>query len=529
MTVPNSTSYDEIPYPSDAYQQSHPDRLETLAKLFGMAPADIRGCRVLELACADGSNLVPMACALPESRFVGIDLSRRQVEAGQEVVAALRLTNIELRHLDIRDLDEGFGMFDYVIAHGVYSWVPKEVQEQILSVCSQRLNENGVAYISYNTNPGWRMRGLLRDMMLYHSRKFDDPRQQVEQARALIRWLGGAVRAEGSPYGLLLKSELEQMQKWHDSYFRHDSLGEINEPVYFHQFIEQAELYGLQYLAEAEFPSMLASNFAGPVDQTLNRLGRDIIELEQYMDFVRNRLFRQTLLCRRGLRLNRALGPWSLHNFHVAASIRPVQATPAPPSSEAEEFQSASGLTVTTNEPIAKAAFRILAECWPQSLFFPELVASARARLQGAGAAATKKPAADEADHQALGAALLTCVSKGVCELHVHLGPFVCVPGKRPRACPLARLQAVRGSSVINRRHERVRLDDFDRHLAPLLDGNRDRNALAEALLALALADALTVNVEDKSVRDPAEIRKIMPSQLESNLLRFGRQALLVG
>jgi tRNA1(Val) A37 N6-methylase TrmN6 len=289
-----------------------------------MAPADIRGCRVLELGCADGSNLVPMACALPGSRFLGIDLSRRQVTAGQEVVAALGLANIELRHLDIRDVDESFGTFDYVIVHGIYSWVPKEVQEQILSICSERLSENGVAYMSYNTNPGWRMRGLLRDMMLYHSRKFDDPRQQVEQARALIQWLGGAVRAEGSPYGLLLRSELEQMQKWHNSYFRHDSLGEINEPVYFHQFIEQAEPHGLQYLAEAEFPSMLASNFAGPVDQTLNRLGRDIIELEQYMDFVRNRLFRQTLLCRRGLRLNRSLGPWSLHNLHVAACLQPA-------------------------------------------------------------------------------------------------------------------------------------------------------------------------------------------------------------
>jgi len=247
------------------------------------------------------------------------------------------------------------------------------------------------------------------------------------------------------------------------------------------------------------------------------------------MDFVRNRLFRQTLLCRRGLRLNRSLGPWSLHNFHLAACIRPAKAAPGPPSGGFEEFRSAGGLTLSTNQPIAKAAFRCLAQCWPQSLFFPELVSGSLSLLRGAGAALTQELPADQADRQALGAALLTCVSKGVCELHAHPGPFVCLPGDRPRACPLVRFQAARGSPVTNRRHERVTLDSFGRHLVPLLDGEHDRNALAECLTGLASAGTLTVNVENKPVCESAEIRKIMASQLESKLLRFGRQALLVG
>src|SRR6202022_3987057 len=118
---PRSTSYDEIPYPAAAYQQSHVARLETLAKLFGMAPSDIRHIRVLELGCADGSNLIPVACALSESAFLGVDLSARQIKAGQEIIAALGLTNIELRQCDIRHVDQSFAAFDYVIAHGIYS------------------------------------------------------------------------------------------------------------------------------------------------------------------------------------------------------------------------------------------------------------------------------------------------------------------------------------------------------------------------------------------------------------------------
>src|SRR5262245_12481127 len=112
------TAYDEIPYPGGAYQQSHVDRLETLATLFGMTPPDIRRCRVLELGCGDGSNLIPMACALPDSRFVGIDLSARQIQPGLETIRALRLANIELQQADIRDVDSSVGEFDYIIAHG---------------------------------------------------------------------------------------------------------------------------------------------------------------------------------------------------------------------------------------------------------------------------------------------------------------------------------------------------------------------------------------------------------------------------
>ena len=524
----HSTSYDEIPYPAGAYQQSNPDRLETLAKLFGMAPADVRCCLVLELGCADGSNLIPMACALPESTFVGVDLSRRQINAGQEIISTLGLSNIELRHHDIRSVDESFGSFDYVIAHGVYSWVPAEVQEKILTICRDRLKESGVAYVSYNTYPGWRMRGMLRDMMLYHSRKFDDPKMQIDQARALIQWLGESVRSEDNPYGVLLRTELENMQYWQDTYFRHDSLEEINDPVYFHQFIEQAERYGLQYLAEAEFPTMLASNYAAPIDETLNRLGRNIIEMEQYMDFLRNRMFRQTLLCHKGVRLNRSLGPRSLADFHCAASVRPTNAEPELASNKVETFRGPKDMTVSSSQPVVKAALVCLTESWPEAVFFSTLIDRARARLGRRNAGDEERGGHDvEAEVRALGDALLTCFCRGLCELHLHPGQFAVSPGERPRSCPLVRLQASRGNAVTNRRHERVALDSFGQRLVPLLDGVRDRSSLREALTALVADGSLVVSVEDKPIQDSARVREIMATELDKKLRQLGRQALL--
>jgi methyltransferase-like protein/2-polyprenyl-3-methyl-5-hydroxy-6-metoxy-1,4-benzoquinol methylase len=522
------TPYDQVPYPAGAYPQSHPDRLASLGILFGMSPRDISRCRVLELGCADGSNLIPMAVALPKSTFLGIDLSARQIKPGQELIASLGLTNILLRHVGISDVDQSFSTFDYIIAHGVYSWVPVQVQEKILSICNQQLGDEGIAYVSYNTYPGWRMRGMLRDMMLYHSRKFDDPQKQIEQARALINWLAETISAENDPYGLLLKRELDQMQRWQDTYFRHDSLGEINEPLYFYQFMERAEQQGLQYLAEAEFQTMLASNYAAPVDGTLNRLGRNILEMEQYMDFLRNRMFRQTLLCHKEVKLNRSLGPWSLAGFHCASCVRPQVASLDLHSDKVEKLQGPKDLTISVSQPIVKAALVLLAESWPQTIAFSDLATGARSLFMSV-ASATPSAVDVETDARVLGGALLTCYTKGLCEFHVHPGQFVVSPGERPQACPLVRIQAAHRDSVTNRRHERVLLDSLARRVLPLLDGSRDRTALLEALVVLVANNSLTVEKDGKTVHEPQQLTSIMAIELDKALERYGRQALLVG
>ncbi len=195
MTAEAVNTYDEVPYASLPFPDTHPDRLATVARLFGLNPPDISHCRVLELGCASGGNIMPMAELLPDSTFVGIDLSRRQIDAGQEQLKELNLSNVELRHASILDVDDSYGKFDYIICHGVYSWVPDTVQDKILAVCKQNLNPTGIAYISYNTLPGWHMRGMVRDMMRYHAGRFDDARSRIGQARALLDFL---VKAAGS-------------------------------------------------------------------------------------------------------------------------------------------------------------------------------------------------------------------------------------------------------------------------------------------------------------------------------------------
>ncbi len=160
------SSYDELAYPGQPVPQSHLSRLAAVGLLFGMRPPAVDGCRVLELGCASGANLMPMADAYPQSTFVGIDYSRGQIDVGRETVSSLGLKNVTLERQDIARLDADLGEFDYIICHGVFSWVGHPLQETILDVCRARLAPQGIAYISYNAYPGWHLRKIIRQAML---------------------------------------------------------------------------------------------------------------------------------------------------------------------------------------------------------------------------------------------------------------------------------------------------------------------------------------------------------------------------
>jgi cyclopropane fatty-acyl-phospholipid synthase-like methyltransferase len=206
MTDATISSYDDVPYDSLPFAQTHPSRLATVATLFGLKPTQVERCRVLELGCASGGNLIPLAEALPDAWLVGVDLSARQIADGERIIRKTGLNNVSLRHASIADVDETYGHFDYILCHGVFSWVPHDIQDAILAICSNHLTPNGVAYVSYNTYPGWHMRGMMRDMMRYHAFRFTEPAQRIAQARALLDFLVQTSQQDTGAYGVLLRS-----------------------------------------------------------------------------------------------------------------------------------------------------------------------------------------------------------------------------------------------------------------------------------------------------------------------------------
>ncbi|MBI4877707.1 MAG: methyltransferase regulatory domain-containing protein [Acidobacteria bacterium] len=507
-----ASSYDRVLYHTLPREQAHPNRLSMLARLFGLRTAPVERCRVLELGCGTGANLWPMAATLPESQFAGIDAAQRPIEIGSNAVTELGLKNLDLRVMDLREIGPEFGQFDFILAHGVYAWVPEPVRDRLLSVCKRNLAPNGVAFVSYNTYPGGWLRRMVRDMMLYHTRLAEDPLERAGQGRALVEFLSESL-PDPDVYRAFLKQELEAIRKHGDWALVHDELNDDFEPVYFHQFAAHAARHGLQYLSDSEFVEMQSGIFAPHVAEALAQLGGDLVAREQYSDFLKCRKFRQTLLVHDGVPLRRETSAEDVFAFYVCAGIR-TEREPSLRSDAPEVFTAHEGkASITTNNPLAKAALWRLARVFPRMLSFDELVADVRAILRP-GAAHDGSPEDREGERKVRGALaeiLLKTFAANLVEFHVWKPPYVTEVSERPEAFPLARWQAREGSQLTTLRHSSVRLEDpLTRALLLLLDGTRNHSRIVDEMALVA------------------GTRLGLAERVEENLHRAARAALLV-
>lgn len=508
MTATNSiagaSSYDQVPYGDSPQRTTHPRHLETVATLFGMSPQNVTRCSVLELGCAAGSNLIAQAFDLPESKFLGLDFSEVQIAAGQKMIEALGLKNIELRHADIMEVDHTLGQFDYITCHGVYSWTPTEIQDRIMDISKANLAPHGVAFISYNVNPGWHFRATVREMMLYHVSHIKDPQEQIEQARAILEFLASSSEA-GSVRARLLEDELESVRQSSDAYLFHEHLEADNRPIYFHEFAARAKANGLQYLGESEFCSMFDRSLPPSARETLDAMGDlPLVRREQYMDFVRNREYRATLLCHDEIALDRDLKPGILEKFHLV-TIAAFERTFDINSNEEVRISIGDG-ELRTAHPLIKAAIAHLNDHWPAAYSLQDLHTAAIDRLQ-------HRQTIDEdcLRREFLGLWMLSALIGGTVEVSVHPpGRFATDLSHRPLASGLAREQAARGEGVTNLRNGFTKLDTLARFVIRLLDGEHDREDILRAVSDAVRSGSLTLDRTESQLIDSESLSKLV-------------------
>ena len=472
-STPTTNPYDDVPYTSHPFPQTHPARLATCARLFSLPAPELATMRVLEIGCAAGGNIVPLACAYPQAKIVGVDYSKVQIDEGQQLVDSLKLKNIDLRCADLMQVDASWGEFDFVIAHGVYSWVAPPLQNKILSIAAEQLTPHGIAFVSYNAYPGWHMRGVVRDMMRFHAMRFTNPYQRISEARRILDVvIKHSVEDEKSAFQHLLKQEAQVLARVDDHYIYHEHLEEHCEPLYFHQFIERASKHGLAYLGEPHLGSMTPSNYGTEGYQALKSLARNAIELEQYMDYFGNRTFRETLLQRAGRQPNYELQPSVVWPMYVASSGRPENPQVDFTKGVQVTFLGRGKSSVTTPLPLLKAAIVELAENWPAAVPFDELLIAACRRL-------SQEPT--DYERTLLGRSLLLVLTTSdVIEVSIEPSKFTIRPGEKPFASALAREQAKTSPIVTSGRHESMRLSPEDQHAIHALDGTNDVAAIAK-------------------------------------------------
>ncbi|OAI42995.1 hypothetical protein AYO38_11065 [bacterium SCGC AG-212-C10] len=459
------TAYDEVPYISGARAATSIDRLASLGRLLGIATADPHACRVLELGCGDGGNLIPMAISFPGSEFVGIDLAPTAIERGRLAVGELGVGNVSLLTGAFADVDASYGAFDYVIAHGIYSWVPPSARDDLLAAVRQRMMPDGIAFVSYNALPGSHIRGVLREMMVHHTRHITDPATKIAEARGLLSMLMQAPAQAGDVYRPLLQSDVGIAMRSSDYLLYHDDLADVNQPFFFGEFMADAHRHGLQFAAEANFSQMSTESVPAEVAEQLNELGsRDILAKEQYLDFMTCRSFRQTLLCHKEVQVDRQVTLDRVRELRMASDARETSADPA---SGAVGFSSPNTSALRTDHSAAIAALRMLGAAFPRSIPFDDL--------------AVDSGVVTIAEAETLAEVLYRAATVGLVSLHVSEPPAVFAVSERPLASAWARRRASSGR-VVNLYHESLTLGDGQAEILELLDGAHTLAGIATAL-----------------------------------------------
>jgi SAM-dependent methyltransferase len=525
-TVPPRQARDPgILYHNHVYYQTHPDRMATLATLFGLEPPPVERCRVLELGCGRGANSIAMAAQLPESVFVGVDLSAPQIAEARALAESLGLRNIDLRAADLRTLGTKLGRFDYIIAHGVYSWVPADARERLMALCGELLTPHGMAYISYNTNPGWRTLSIVRDAMRYRSSAIAEPRARVDTALAALDYLEESIVEGERPTPLshaiaTVRRSLEQAGAERDIVLLHEWLAPVNEPVYFHEFVAHAARHGLQFLTEAEFSARVPPGVASGAAEGARRLSDDLVEREQMVDFVRDTQFRRSILCRAEAPLDRALRPARLMKLFAASQADPLSPAADLRPGVVERFRAANGATLSVDHALSKAALRHMCAIWPKAIVFGDLVEVAGAELPP-----ESWDVEPERDLITLAATLLQafCYSTRLVSLHTYAPHVAAAAGAFPHAAAIARVLARTGSDVPNVYHDEIALDPLMHYLLPQLDGTRDCATLIEGLLRLVARGA--VHIESGPNDD---ILQVAAAELDGALNRLALSGLLI-
>ena len=496
--------YESFNYAAIPFVQTHPVHLATMSQLHGLEPVDPRRCRYLEVGCANGLNIIGMAGSFPESQFVGIDLAESYIAEGLAQIERLGLTNVELIAGDLMDFPLDGEPFDYLVAHGFYCWVPEFVQNQLWLLCEKLLSPHGIAYISYNTYPGCYQRRMLREMMLFHTRQIEEPAEKVYQARAFLQFFDEAQALHGELVAGL-RHEVDQLMHLRQDYaVYHDDLAPINVPLYFHQFVAEASRHGLQFLSEADFFEMCFLHFPENVQTHLQSIAAtDVLLKEQYLDFLKLRRFRETLLCRSEHRLSRHVGTESIKQHRITSRAKVIDAFRLPETEETT-FAHEKGAKLTLNHPISKLAMRLLGSSYPAHWSFESLLKKACEQLQQAG-----QEARCPEDEEQLARTIFTAFSVGLVDLHCLSPGIALVPPERPRITPLVEDQLKHGQHLVtNLMHYPVNIEtDFVASFLLLCDGTRTRDELIDACASLGGDSEIAMeNRVDHAIRQALQL-----------------------
>ena len=447
-------SYAELPYEARPLTQAHPDRLAVIARMFGLTPAAPGQSRILDLGCADGTHLLALALEYPNSHCVGIDRSAEQIERGQRAAVELGVKNLTLSVADLGDSIEG--EFDYVTAHGVYSWVDAAARERLLGTIQRCLAPSGVGYLSYEVFPGSHPRLAVRDMLLPYVRELGSAGMGA-RFRAIARALSDGMRAD-QPFAAALKAELLRASRASDSAIAHDWCSDAHDAVYFRDFARQLTEHDLAFVSDTPLLRSSGADLSETARRVVSELGRSPVERQQAIDILGDTSYHESLIVRAGAPVRAQ--PDYLAELE-SARISVLLTLESDPSG-ALRITTHRGWQATIGAAPLKSALTALAQTSPGALSFADLGA-----------------ALDERNRRGLAQGLFELFAAGFIDLRRDAPRCATRAGEQPEVSALCRWQSSHGARLTDLGHYSVQIqEERARRLIALLDGTRDRARL---------------------------------------------------
>lgn len=439
-----SSAYDEVAYPTTLFPRTRPDRLAVIARLHGIPAPALATARILQVGGGDGLDSIALAAAFPQAHFVNFDIAEQPILRGQRWSQAAGIANVDHRVLDLMEAaDRLDGSFDYIIAHGVYAWVPPPVQAAIMPLIGRLLSPGGVAFVSYNAYPGGHSRAALREMMRHHIAPLADPAEQIAAARALLRDFV-TPQANDEPIVGAMRREAEAALTYSDGLLYHDGLNACFSPQALTNVVADAQAHGLAYLGESDGGG-LDKGFLDPDRAGISEA--ELVRRLQALDYKEGRYFRTSLFVRAETQFSRVVQIEAARSMWVRT--RAV--------ANADGSFQLGKKRFSTRDPQRAVPLRRLV--------------AAKARWA---------PVASVIDDDAMLAALCDQAIEGFADLSTVEPPYAQDVPDNPRANPFGRLQILEGEDkAASFDHRLVKISDNRlRLLFGWLDGTRDRAAL---------------------------------------------------
>jgi SAM-dependent methyltransferase len=285
----------EIDYTWGFHKELSPTNLAWVSARRGHTPpAADAPFSYLELGCGTGLSLNVFAAAHPSASFFGADFNPSHIAHGRRTAEQGGIGNVRFLEKSFAELagDSELPEFDYIVLHGVWSWVSAENRQLITTFLRERLKPGGLAYVSYNALPGWSEMVAVRRMLLdVAGRTQGDLEAKI---KAAVRWLQKFWETQNKEAASRrLRTRIERILKSDVAYLAHEYFNKDWTLFFFEDVVQELRGAKLSWLTTATMEQTEPSFILSRSKLALVREVSEPIDREQMRDFLSNAAFRR--------------------------------------------------------------------------------------------------------------------------------------------------------------------------------------------------------------------------------------------